>query len=171
MFNEEKSYKKFHELSLDKWGTYNIEDSVVQNITKLSLQMSKNICDEDKEEFESLLVLLNYLKDSFRINGQWSFLEDYEQFQIVEDILMNNSLKQFLDRVKGKVIISTIHAAKGLQWEYTISVFEDWCLKSYEKLDNLSLINVGLSRASVDAKILVQSIEQKNNLFIKNISE
>ena len=170
MFTEDGFYKTFHEQALGLWQNYSIEDSVIQNLSKLCKDMSKQIDNDNEEEFDSLLVLLDYLKDSFRIKGQWKFLQDYEQFQIVEDILMNATLKQFLDRVKDRVIISTIHAAKGLEWEYTVTSFSDPCISYYTGLPNLSLINVGLSRASKDAKLLITSTQQQNNSFIQNIS-
>ncbi|MGL4677231.1 MAG: UvrD-helicase domain-containing protein [Brevinema sp.] len=169
MFGEDGYSAEFHVNALETWQSYDSGDhTIISLLSKLIKHMKTLQTDCNKNEWESLLVLLELLKNSFNSTGEWAFLEDYEQFQIVKDILSNKTLKQFLDKVTGKVIMSTIHAAKGQQWGYTVTKFCNETISDYSSHQNISLINVGLSRASIEAKVFVTE-QQMDFPFIGTI--
>ncbi len=171
MFTDTGYYQTFHQQALEKWQSYSNDDNtIITLLSRLSREMKGLQNENNQDDWDSLLVLLDLLKNSFKSTGEWGFFEDFEQFQIVEDILSNETLKQFLDKVKNKVIVSTIHAAKGQQWEYTVTKFSNRNLDNYSDRQNISLINVGLSRASIEAKVFITG-QQASNEFIGTISK
>ena len=67
---------------------------------------------------ESLLQLMySFLKLVF---NEYKFLSLEEKIEFIKDTLENRALKQYLDMVESNVIISTVHGAKGLEWDYSI---------------------------------------------------
>lgn len=67
---------------------------------------------------ESLLQLLySFLKLVF---FEYKFLSLEEKIEFIKDTLENRALKQYLDTVDSNVLISTVHGAKGLEWDYSI---------------------------------------------------
>jgi DNA helicase-2/ATP-dependent DNA helicase PcrA len=67
---------------------------------------------------ESLLTLLEVFWE--RIFTEYSFLSREEKTSLVKDTFENNGLKQYLEFVNNNIIISTVHAAKGLEWDFVI---------------------------------------------------
>jgi len=119
------------------------------------------------------------LLDAFieKISLDYADLRSEEKYSFIVDVFENRQLKQALEYVDSKVILSTIHGAKGLEWDYVfISDLEKWqfpnqlCINCGSKffsgsrcrcllpqplsdkfteqlLEELSLFYVGLTRA------------------------
>jgi DNA helicase-2/ATP-dependent DNA helicase PcrA len=45
---------------------------------------------------------------------------DYAQREAIKDVLESRSLKQYLSYVNSNIVISTVHGAKGLEWDWVI---------------------------------------------------
>ncbi|MGL5254069.1 MAG: UvrD-helicase domain-containing protein [Brevinema sp.] len=157
MFKDTEDYSDFHTTALELWGKYDIENNVIQNLKFLIRDMQKKITTQNWETYQSLLILLELVVEQFKKGGSFGFLDSFDQFQIIEDILHNDGLKQFIDKIQGKVVLSTIHAAKGQQWDFTTILFSDQTLKGWKKIDTLSTIYVAISRASKETSILYTS--------------
>lgn len=54
------------------------------------------------------------------ICGEYNFLETEEKVEFIRDTLENNSLKQYLGYPEHRILITTVHGAKGLEWDYVI---------------------------------------------------
>ena len=49
-----------------------------------------------------------------------SFLSNDEKYMLIVDVLSNNALKQSMEYLDENIIITTVHSAKGLEWDYVI---------------------------------------------------
>ena len=66
----------------------------------------------------SLLKLLNALMEKVAID--YSDLIPEDKYTLLLDIFENRQLKQAMEYVDSRVILSTVHGAKGLEWDYVI---------------------------------------------------
>ena len=119
--DEDKEYVEFHQKCLSKF-LQQIQDSNRFN-KKLALKFFKEVENifklKKSEVYQSLLELLKtflikVIFDEFR-----SFSME-EKIELVKDVLEGKNLKQYLNYVDSNVIITTIHGAKGLEWDYVI---------------------------------------------------
>ncbi len=67
---------------------------------------------------DSLLRLLDALVDKVSID--YADLLPEDKYTLLLDIFENRQLKQAMEYVNSQVILSTIHGAKGLEWDYVI---------------------------------------------------
>ena len=57
-----------------------------------------------------------------RLFSEYSFvlLEEEDKIILIKETFDGFGLKQYMEYVDSRIIISTIHGAKGLEWEYVI---------------------------------------------------
>lgn len=67
---------------------------------------------------ESLLQLLDALVEKVAID--YADLVPEDKYTLLLDIFENRQLKQAMEYVDSQVILSTVHGAKGLEWDYVI---------------------------------------------------
>lgn len=67
---------------------------------------------------ESLLQLLDALVEKVTID--YADLVPEDKYTLLLDIFENRQLKQAMEYVDSQVILSTVHGAKGLEWDYVI---------------------------------------------------
>lgn len=124
LFNDDdEEYINFHQKALNEFinilkknnGRFN---KAISN--RLLKKLKIHYANEDLPVFNSLLKLL----DSFLalIFEEYNFLSSNEKIEFIKDTLENRALKQYLEHIDSKVIITTVHGAKGLEWEYVIIV-------------------------------------------------
>jgi len=79
-----------------------------------------NIVEIFKENNSSVIKSLLHLLEVFlsRISIDYSFLSPEDKFILIKDTFENKTLKQNMEYVEENIIISTIHGAKGLEWDY-----------------------------------------------------
>ena len=86
--------------------------------------------DDDSPIIMALFKLLSVFWERFFID--YSFLSFEDKINLIKDIFEHNGLKQFMEYLDAKIIISTVHAAKGLEWDYVIipdmeqDLFPNW---------------------------------------------
>ncbi len=81
----------------------------------------------------SLLTLLRLFFD--RINIDYGFLTEDEKGVLIADTFASRTLKQNMDLVDTNVVVSTIHGAKGLEWDYVyFPSFNDYVIPNYQSL-------------------------------------
>ncbi len=79
---------------------------------------------------DSLLRLLDALVEKVSIDYSDLFSED--KYNLLLDIFENCQLKQAMEYVDSQVILSTIHGAKGLEWDYVVLAdVERWVFPGY----------------------------------------
>ena len=86
--------------------------------------------DRKSESIKSLLILLNaFIK---KIEIDYKDLLPEEKYEILLDAFENRQLKQAMEYVNSNIILSTVHGAKGLEWDYVIIAdLERWSFPNF----------------------------------------
>jgi DNA helicase-2/ATP-dependent DNA helicase PcrA len=84
------------------------------HVTRIKLAYA----DETGLITSSMLILLEKFWERLFID--FAFLATEDKNNIVIDTFENNGLKQYIEHIDSNIIISTVHAAKGLEWDYVI---------------------------------------------------
>lgn len=124
IFNDnDPEYVKFHQIALkilsDVTAGSNRATKSVLEKCKSEIESYKDIiCPNQKKEFifDSLYRLLDAL---FMQSLDWC-RSTQERYERITFILNNNSLRHMMEYIDEPVFITTIHSAKGLEWEYVI---------------------------------------------------
>jgi len=118
--DEDIPYINFHRECLSVFISH-IKDN--DRITKLNLKrfyskVQQAYKNQDLPVIQSLLGLLKIFLD--RLTDEYYFLTNEEKIIFVLDTLENKALKQQMEYVDKNLIVSTVHGAKGLEWDYVI---------------------------------------------------
>lgn len=119
--DDDKDYVNFHTEALEKFINL-LREKKPRNINKSFLDV---YCNLMKQHFEfgnqtekSLIVLLEaFIKN---IQTEYRFLDRDDKISYIVDMLSNRSLKQCMEYVDSYIILSTVHGAKGLEWDNII---------------------------------------------------
>jgi len=96
-------------------------------LTNFSDSVKKSYASTTGKTVDSLLRLLDALFEKVYIDYSDLFSED--KYNLLLDMFENRQLKQAMEYVDSQVILSTVHGAKGLEWDYIIfSDVEQWVL-------------------------------------------
>lgn len=115
--DEDDEYIEFHERCLEQIVSIN-QKATFRTISRNLLSNIKSIYSDSSEIYGSLVVLLETFLD--HIAGKRTFLTVEEKVELARDVFERKELKQYLGQVKPNVILSTVHGAKGLEWDYVI---------------------------------------------------
>lgn len=82
----------------------------------------RNISSKQNGVQDPLINSLLKLLEIFvaKINTDYSFLASEDKVALIKETFEHNGLKQYVEFVESKIIISTVHSAKGLEWDYVI---------------------------------------------------
>lgn len=81
--------------------------------------------DRGNKATQSMLELLSALIK--KISVDYALISPKDKYLLLLDIFENRQLKQAMEYVRANVILSTIHGAKGLEWEYVfLPDIEQW---------------------------------------------
>jgi DNA helicase II / ATP-dependent DNA helicase PcrA len=119
--DEDQEYKKFHKICLEHY--YSIFINGNKNLTKKSIDyFIENIKSCYVKDTNILINSLIKLLQSFleKVLEENKNLQNDDKHRIIIETFLNNSLKQSLDNLNDEVIVTTVHAAKGLEWDYVI---------------------------------------------------
>jgi DNA helicase-2/ATP-dependent DNA helicase PcrA len=113
-------YIEFHERCLGELQQIITSERAItfRSVRRNLLDNIKNLYLGSSEVFSSLMVLLETFLNY--IAKEYTFLTVEERVDLVRDTFESKSLKQYLGHVKANVILSTVHGAKGLEWDYII---------------------------------------------------
>jgi len=121
LFSEEdKEYRQFHSICLEKFNRLLNEKNGRLN-KKILESLVKEL--EDIKTSNNIYGSLYYLLDSFIkgiFSNEFAFLNMQEKVEFIREVLENNSLKQQMEYLDKKVVFTTVHGAKGLEWDYVI---------------------------------------------------
>lgn len=137
--DEDKDYIAFHsqcqKLFIDKFGKS-------KSINKNSLNSFVNdvkaakLSGQDKT-ISSLIALLEALVE--KVTRDYATISPEEKYSLLVDIFENHQLKQAMEYIDSQVIITTVHGAKGLEWEYVfLPDMERWVFPNYYTCINCS---------------------------------
>ena len=118
--DEDPEYVKFHRKCLYKFiGLIKQNDKITRRLLKKLLnQIKKEYPDNDNPLVKSLINLLSIFLE--RIFIDFAFLSNEDKIALIKDTFEYNGLRQYLEFVDINLIISTVHGAKGLEWDYVI---------------------------------------------------
>lgn len=118
--DEDSEYLRFHKLCLVKLYELLAEKKIISKKTAdehLGL-LRKEYEGKTNQTVMSLLELLEiFWSKSIK---EYSFLSVEDKVPFVKDTFEHNGLKQYVEFVNSHVVFSTVHAAKGLEWDYVI---------------------------------------------------
>jgi len=170
--DENTDYINFHRECLNIF-TSHIKDN--GRITKLNLKRFYNKVwqkykDQNLPVIQSLLDLLKIFLD--RLTDQYYFLTNEDKIIFILDTLENRALKQQMEYVEKNVILSTVHGAKGLEWDYVILPdMEQYVFPNYFSLCGLcnfkyNNIQNGFCQLIYDERIERQFLEELSVFYV-----
>lgn len=130
--DEDESYVSFHQKCQEAFIK---KFAKTKNINNRSLNL---FVQDIKSEYgdtvdktkASLLTLLDALVT--KVATDYAIITPEDKFSLLLDIFENRQLRQALEYVDTNVIISTVHGAKGLEWEYVfLADLERWVFPSF----------------------------------------
>lgn len=122
LFKEkDDEFLKFYSVALEEFCSIDSNKAVQSNLKKclkaIKSREKEIYTDLDKKFiFDALYELLEIL---FVESKKWQGTSK-DKYNNIRFILENKSLKHMMEFINKKVILTTIHAAKGLEWDYVI---------------------------------------------------
>ncbi len=118
--DEDPDYLSFHRECSSQFTEQIIKDIRISKRTleKFYIQVEETFKDRNSSTIKSLLNLLSVFLS--RILADYSFLSAEDKLVLIKDCFENRTLKQNMEYINENVIISTIHGAKGLEWDYVL---------------------------------------------------
>lgn len=121
--DEDSDYLQFHRRCLfDFIALIARKNLVTKKLSKAHIKTIKNLYSGETINNKSILSSLLILLGAFwgRIFSHYSFLSNEDKITLIKDTFENNGLKQYIEFVGKNITISTVHAAKGLEWDFVI---------------------------------------------------
>ena len=88
------------------------------NLKRFYDKVQRQYKDQILPTVQSLLDLLKIFLE--RLTDEYMFLTNDDKITFILDTFENKALKQQMEYVNKNVILSTVHGAKGLEWDYVI---------------------------------------------------
>lgn len=143
--------------------------------------MTEQYEDEANPLFDSLIELMKLFYSRLYTEYSFLLLDDEDKIILIKETFEGFGLKQYIEYVDSRIVISTIHGAKGLEWEYVIMPdVEQYSLPnwygycgdcshkndcqpsptslSHKYLDELSVFYVGFTRAKKEVYFSASSM-------------
>lgn len=130
--DEDTEYVKFHNVCQSEFiKRFGKQKSINKQSLFFFSDSMKTLysCDQGKTA-DSLLKLLDALVQKVSID--YADLLPEDKYALLLDAFENHQLKQAMEYVDSKVILSTVHGAKGLEWDYVfLGDMERWVFPGY----------------------------------------
>lgn len=170
--DEDKDYIRFHNKVLSAFNEW--YDNKI-NINKIALAnfygVVKKIFEKPSQVEKSLLILLQACFDN--LVKEYKLLDKEDKISYIRDVLSNRSLKQCVEYIDSKVILSTVHGAKGLEWEYVLIrgmnawTFPSWlCKKCNRYKEPNNECRLKLNKVFSDKVFLKEYLEELSVFYV-----
>ncbi|WP_094243917.1 UvrD-helicase domain-containing protein [Tetragenococcus halophilus] len=177
------NYELFHDEVNRIFLDYIKNNKKNYSFTKRDIKLLINIVNEELsnkvEMFDSYVELLEAFLRYCCLEYSYEFRNEY-----IQRVLQKHELKNYLNFINNKVVITTIHSAKGLEWKYVIlpdlesSIFPNsyFVKDNYDQFINeLCIFYVAFTRAQqgvyfTASKLAYGNGKAKNCLFKTDIS-
>lgn len=118
--DEDANYLSFHRKCLyELIELIRLKESITKKLAAEHVSIIKKHFSESSESLiEALISLLDIFWNKLFLD--FSFLSNEEKINLIKDTFEHNGLKQYIEFINTNIIISTVHAAKGLEWDYVI---------------------------------------------------
>lgn len=125
--DEDADYVEFHnkcqEIFIRRFGRTKAINK--KALTVFAENVKEIYAGSTDKTVDSLLKLLDALTE--KVSVDYADLIPEDKYALLLDIFENRQLKQAMEYVDSKVILSTIHGAKGLEWDYVfVCDVEQW---------------------------------------------
>lgn len=115
-------YKKFYQVAYEEFHNTTHNNKALMKDLKTCFKSvksrEKDIVTNENNRF-IFISLLKLMKILFEQAKQWNCSPE-ERFNQIDFTLGNNGLKHMMEYMDERVVLSTIHSAKGLEWQYII---------------------------------------------------
>ena len=130
--DEDTEYVRFHEhcqsTLIKSLGKTRYVNS--RSLRQFAKKAEETYVAEDERTSASLNKLLEALVE--KVTLDYGDLQAEEKYDYLLDIFENRQLKQAMEYVDSPVILSTVHGAKGLEWDYVFIIdLEIWGMPGY----------------------------------------
>ena len=118
--DEDSGYLTFHRKCLYEFKELiRVKETIFKKLATEHVARIKKLYAESSDSV--IAALINLLEIFWsKIFSDFTFLSNEEKINLVKDTFEHNSLKQYIEFVNTNIIISTVHAAKGLEWDFVI---------------------------------------------------
>lgn len=192
MFTDsEEEYIEFHQVCL--FVTNNVFRNEKKITKKLLNKFYKGVGDGYKSKRSKTIISLLKLLSIFivRFEKETKGFPFDDKMNYLIDIFENRQLKQNMQYVECNVFLSTVHAAKGLEWDRVVLVdvekemypfyqvcneckkyncYDEKCIKQWQYAENksayfeeLSVLYVGVTRARKQVFLTASSLKKNND--------
>ena len=134
--DEDEEYIMFHRNALRIFNQI-LDESNFGRVNKTILnkvyRKLKDLYSEKDRLVESLIMLVEVFFE--RVCVEYKFLDNSDKIAFIRDTFENRALKQNMDLIKSNLFISTVHGAKGLEWDNVlIPDLEPYCFPNFSSL-------------------------------------
>lgn len=118
--DDDSDYLSFHRECSSQFADHLRKDIRISKgiLKKFYFQVEEIFKNSNSPKIKSLLNLLEVFLS--RMLTDYSFLSTEDKLALIRDTFENRTLKQNMEYINENVIISTIHGAKGLEWDYIL---------------------------------------------------
>jgi len=118
--DEDSNYLSFHRKCLYEFiELIRIKETITKKLAKEHVNLITKYYSEASDSLiEALISLLDIFWNKLFLD--FSFLSNEEKINLIKDTFEHNGLKQYIEFINTNIVISTVHAAKGLEWDYVI---------------------------------------------------
>ena len=118
--DEDVNYIRFHRKALFEFiNLINVKDQISKKLAKDHTSRLRDIFAESQNALhQALFRLLEIFWE--KLFSDFSAFSNEEKIVLVKDTFEHYSLKQYIEFIDTRIIVSTVHAAKGLEWDYVI---------------------------------------------------
>ena len=130
--DEDTEYINFHNACQDAFiRRFGSQKAISKkSLSSFSDGMKTIYSSEHGKTIDSLLKLLDALVEKVAVD--YADLLPEDKYALLLDIFENRQLKQAMEYIDSTVILSTVHGAKGLEWDYVIlGDVERWVFPGY----------------------------------------
>ena len=137
--DEDQEYIDFHikcqELFIDRF-------SKRKTISRIACdRFIDSVCNEYKDSdskiVDSLIALLKALFE--KVATDYATISPEDKYTLILDTFENRQLKQAMEYINSNVVMTTVHGAKGLEWDYVfLPDVERWVFPGYFNCKNCS---------------------------------
>jgi DNA helicase II / ATP-dependent DNA helicase PcrA len=160
--DDDSDYLSFHRVCSSQFTNQLRKDIRISKgaLKKFYCQVEEEFKNSGSPTIKSLLNLLEVFLS--RILIDYSFLSAEDKLILIRDTFENRTLKQNMEYLDQNVIISTIHGAKGLEWDYVLMPdMEQYSIPNWYGL-------CGACNHKSNCNLTVNSTNEKN--FLEELS-
>jgi len=117
--DDDVNYVKFNRECLYEFiELLRVKDQLTKKFTSILISRVK----QKITSLDALTLSLFKLLEIFlsKIFSDFTYLSNEDKIALIKDTFEHNGLKQYVEFIDAKIIISTVHGAKGLEWDFVI---------------------------------------------------